>query len=305
MIEAMKTAKIFNNKKFTGYIALIIGIFSLSLSPILVKTAEARTVVTSFYRMFFSFCFWTIFLLYRIIRSPKENELTKALPDLRWLIFPLVAGVSSAMDHAWWATALNLTSVTNTGILNGMAPVWIAAAGFLFLHERHGWRFWFGLALSMVGIVLMSGKGFSFFSEGMNLGDRIALFSSFFYAGYYFFTQLGRRHYSTLFQTWVSAGFCSLTLWLICRYSGYEMVHYSPEVWKSFILVALLCQVCGYFSLTYALGSLPASIVSPSNELHTVLSSILAVILLGESISLPQGIGCAAITIGIYLINRR
>ena len=305
MIEAMKTAKIFNNKKITGYIALIIGIFALSLSPILVKTAEAPTVVTSFYRMFFSFCFWTIVLLYRIIRSPKENELTEALPELRWLIFPLLAGVSSAMDHAWWATALNLTSVTNTGILNGMAPVWIAAAGFIFLHERHGWRFWFGLALSMVGVVLMSGKGFSFFSEGMNQGDRIALFSSFFYAGYFFFTQLGRRHFSAVFQTWASVGFCSLTLWIICRYSGYEMTHYSWDVWKSFILVTLICQVCGYFSLTYALGSLPASIVSPSNELNTVLSSVLAVILLGESISLPQGIGCAAITIGIYLINRK
>lgn len=39
------------NSRWSGYTALVLGILSLSVSPILVKTSDAPGIVTSFYRM--------------------------------------------------------------------------------------------------------------------------------------------------------------------------------------------------------------------------------------------------------------
>ena len=56
-----------------------------------------------------------------------------------------------------------------------------------------------------------------------------------------------------------------------------------------------MCQIIGYFSLTYALGTLPASIVGPTDELHPVFSSLIAIPVFHEYLSLHQIIGCAGI----------
>ena len=283
-----------------GYIALAIGTLALSLSPILVKAVEAPTVVTSFYRMFFAAVFYSFFIPFQ--KEPASEG--KRSPLFPFILLPLLAGMISGIDHGLWSIALVKTSVSNCTVLNSMAPVWIAVFSLIFLHEKFNGRFWIGLALAMTGMVFMSGKGVSFFREGFNEGDRIAFFSSIFYCGYFMFTQLGRGHFSTLKQLWLSNIACSATLLIFCRVLGYSMTGYPRSVWVGFILTALMCQIIGYFSLTYALGILPASIVGPTDELHSVFSSLIAIPVFHETLSLHQIIGCAGIVIGVTLINQ-
>ena len=286
-----------------GYIALAIGVMALSLSPILVKSVEAPTVVTSFYRMFLAAVFLSFFVPFRKDKGPAGTGSGKA-SLFPFIIFPILAGMISGMDHGFWSISLVKTSVSNATVLNAMAPVWIAVFSLIFLHERFNIKFWIGLALAMVGMVFMSGKGMSFFREGFNEGDRIAFFSSLFYCGYFMFTQLGRGHFSTLKQMWISNIACSVTLFIFCRVMGYSVTGYPRQVWIGFFLTALMCQIIGYFSLTYALGILPASIVSPTDELHSVFSSLIAIPVFHESLSLHQIIGCAGIVTGVILINQ-
>ena len=291
-----------DNKKrlIRGYFALAIGTLALSLSPILVKAQAAPTVVTSFYRMFFAAVFYNFFFI--IHKGPaREGENT---PQFPYILLPILAGMISGTDHGLWSIALSKTSVSNCTVLNSMAPVWIAIFSLIFLHEKFNRRFWIGLVLAMTGMVFMSGKGVSFFREGFNEGDRIAFFSSLFYCGYFMFTQLGRGHFSTLKQMWLSNIACSATLLIFCRVLGYSMTGYPRSVWIGFILTSLMCQIIGYFSLTYALGILPASIVGPTDELHSVFSSLIAIPVFHEALSLHQIIGCAGIVIGVTLINQ-
>ncbi len=287
-------------KLIKGYIALAIGTLALSLSPILVKAQEAPTVVTSFYRMFFAAVFYSFFVPFRKETAPEG----KKIPLFPIILLPILAGSISGIDHGLWSIALAKTSVSNCTVLNSMAPVWIALFSLIFLHEKFNKKFWIGLILAMVGMVFMSGKGISFFREGFNEGDRIAFFSSIFYCGYFMFTQLGRRHFSTLKQMWISNIACSATLFIFCRALGYSVTGYPRSVWIGFILTALMCQIIGYFSLTYALGSLPASIVGPTDELHSVFSSLIAIPVFHEYLSMHQIIGCAGIVLGVILINQ-
>jgi drug/metabolite transporter (DMT)-like permease len=55
--------------------------------------------------------------------------------------------------------------------------------------------------------------------------------------------------------------------------------------------------------LAYALGHLPASIVSPTMVLQPVVTALLAIPLLGEIPSIWQGIGGGIALIGIYIVN--
>jgi drug/metabolite transporter (DMT)-like permease len=57
-------------------------------------------------------------------------------------------------------------------------------------------------------------------------------------------------------------------------------------------------------SLAYALGHLPASVVSPTMILQPVVTTLLAVPLLGEIPSAWQGIGGVIALIGIYVVNQ-
>ena len=305
MNPSVLRSKLLNNgsTRLRGYIALILGVLALSLSPILVKGGDAPTVVTSFYRMLIAAAFWTVFLGIKTVKTSPHAPIQEAASAVPFLVFPILAGFSSSMDHGLWALAMNYTSVSNTSVLNGMAPVWISAAALIFLHEKFNRKFWIGLFLAITGMVLMSGQGADFFIKGFNKGDLIAITSSMFYGGYFFFTQLGRRHFSTLFQMWASIVCCAFGLFILCRILGYPLGGYSTEAWRNFILVALICQIGGYFFITYALGCLPASIVSPSNELNTVISSLIAIPVFGEMLSWGQIFGCLAILAGVYLIN--
>lgn len=288
------------NKLIRGYIALAIGTLALSLSPILVKAQNAPTVVTSFYRMFFAAVFYSFFIPFQKDPDPEGKK-----PSLfPFILLPILAGTVSGIDHGLWSIALEKTSVSNCTVLNSMAPVWIAVFSLIFLHEKFNGKFWIGLVLAMIGMVFMSGKGVSFFSEGFNEGDRIAFFSSMFYCGYFMFTQLGRRHFSALKHLWISNIACSVTLFVFCRVLGYSLTGYPRSVWIGFILTTLMCQIIGYFSLTYALGTLPASVVGPTDELHSVISSLIAIPVFHESLSLHQILGCFGIVTGVILINQ-
>ena len=68
---------------------------------------------------------------------------------------------------------------------------------------------------------------------------------------------------------------------------------------------ALISQVGGYLSINYALGHLPASVVSTTLLTQPVLTAILAVPLLGEGIGWGQVAGGAIVLAGIWLVHRQ
>jgi drug/metabolite transporter (DMT)-like permease len=60
----------------------------------------------------------------------------------------------------------------------------------------------------------------------------------------------------------------------------------------------------GYISLAYALGYLPASVVAATVVLQPIMTTLLAIPLLGEIPTIWQGIGGAIALVGIYIVNQ-
>ena len=283
------------SKKTAPYLALILGILCLSLSAIFVRTAQAPGIVTSFYRMSTA-----VLILIPIILVRNKGKINF---DKRWLLAPLAAGFFTALDHATWSTAMAYTSIANANLINFIAPVWVALVSWIFWKQKLPVWFWIGLAFVISGMAVVFGSNL-LLHPSISKGDALALLSSFFFAGFYLVTQKARTRVDTLTSTGlIAAGSCA-TLLVICLISRAPLSGYPTSTWALFIISGLVSQICGYFCMTYALGHIPASIVSPTMIASPVIASLLAIPIAGEGLSIFQITGGLLVFAGIYLVNK-
>ncbi len=284
-----------SNKNILVYAALGVGVLALSFSAMFVRWANAPGPVTAFYRMFFS-----LFLLLPVV-LPRRSRTPKVAS--RALIFPLLAGVFTALDLALWTTALGYTTAANATLLGNTAPLWVALGAWLILKQKLSNGFWRGLALTLTGAVLIVGTDFILHPR-FGVGDLMAVFTGFFYGGYFLFTEKSRAHFTPLVHIWIVGIGASLALFVINVLLGNSLTGYDRTTWIVFLSTALVSQLIGYMALAYALGHLPASVVAPTMVLQPVMTALLAIPLLGEIPNLWQGLGGLIALAGIYIVNR-
>lgn len=281
--------------KFVPYIALAIGISALSLSAMFVRWAEAPGPITGFYRLLIS----TIFLSPIFISQQKQLEPIKN----KYLIFPLFAGIFTAFDFAFWNSSLKFTTAANATLLGNTSPLWVALFALFFLREKLRGVFWLGLILALAGAALVMGSDF-LKHPTLGLGDLMASTAAIFYASYQLTTQHGRKHIDPLRYTWLVGVSATLGMFIINLVLGNSFSGYPPQTWIIFFLTAIVSQMIGYLAITYALGHLPASIVSPTLIGQPILTAILAIPMLGEIPNTTQWIGGAVALAGIYIVNQ-
>ena len=283
------------NKTLLAYLALGMGILALSLSAMFVRWASAPGPVTAFYRLFFSIFLLLPFFLPRL----------KHIGSIRsgFVLFPLIAGFFTACDLGLWTSSLSYTTAANATLLGNTAPLWVALGTWLIFKQRLTAGFWRGLTITLLGAALILGTDFILHPR-LGIGDAMAIFTGVFYGGYFLVTERSRVHFDPITHIWLVGVGASLTLYVINRVLHYPMTGYPAQTWLVFLATAVISQLIGYMALAYALGHLPASIVSPTMILQPVVTTLLAIPLLGEIPSVWQGLGGGIALVGIYLVNQ-
>ena len=69
------------------------------------------------------------------------------------------------------------------------------------------------------------------------------------------------------------------------------MFDYDTQTWLVFFGTAIVSQAIGYISISYALGHLPAHIVSPTMVGQPIVTTLLAIPLLAEVPTPDSGAG--------------
>jgi drug/metabolite transporter (DMT)-like permease len=277
------------------YLALAVGILALSLSAMFVRWADAPGPVTGFYRLLFS----TVLLTPFFLRNQRKSA--PLSPSL--LIFPALAGLFTAFDFTFWNSSLAFTTASNATLLGNTSPLWVALGAMLIFHTRLRGKFWIGLAVALAGALLVMGTDFLLHPR-IGLGDLMACGAGIFYAAYQMTTQRGRLHFDPFRWTWLAALFASLVILVVNLFLKNPLTGYSPRTWLVFFATALVSHTIGYLSISYALGHLPAHVVSPTLIAQPVLTTLLAIPLLGEIPTLGQGIGGLMALTGIYVVNQ-
>jgi drug/metabolite transporter (DMT)-like permease len=274
------------------YVVLALGLIGMGFSGIFVALAGAPGAVSGFYRMAIAAAALAIPFALRIRReSPQRREISIAL----------LAGLFFAGDLIFWNTGILISGATNPTLMGNTAPIWVSLGAMFFFHETLNRRFWTGLAVAIAGAALILGLDAM---RDVGLGTLFGIFSGMFYAGYFLVTQRSRQQLSSLTSFWLSAVGSSVALFIAALLLGQPLVGYPAETWLAFLGMGILVQVLGQFAVNYALGYLPASIVSPTLLAQPVLTGLLAVPILGEALSVGQIIGGIAVLVGVFIVHR-
>jgi len=279
-----------------AYIALIIGLFSIGFSAIFVRMADVPGTVAAFYRMGIAAVVFAV----PFFRQTKRRHEPLPQPGI-WLA--LLAGLLFALDLSFWATGIGLSGATTPTLMANTAPVWVGLGSLVLFRERLSGGFWAGLAIAMIGAVLVLGTDLSH-ATGLGLGTFLGLMAAIFYGGYYLVTQRGRAHLSTLAYFWITVASSSLILLTFNLVLGRSLSGFSVETWLALLALGLVAQGLGWMTLNYAQGFLPASVVAPTLLGQPVVTAVLAVILLGERFTLGHILGGLGVLAGVYIVHR-
>ncbi|KAA3642975.1 MAG: DMT family transporter [Chloroflexi bacterium] len=284
-----------DNSKLFPYIALGIGVVALGLSPVFVSWANAPGAVTSFYRTLVA----VVILAWPFARRLRARG--RLARHGIWMA--VLGGLFFAADLAAWTSGVNLAGATNPTLLANTAPLWVGLGALIFFREKLNMFFWAGLILAMAGAVLILGLDTQESVE-FGLGSLFGLISGLFYGAYFLFTQRGRETLDSLSYFWLSAVVSMIALLVLALVVGNPLTGYPAFTYWNFLLMGVVSQAMGYLAISYALGHLPASIVSPTLLGQPVVAALLAGPLLGERLTPPEIAGGVVVILGVLVIHR-
>jgi drug/metabolite transporter (DMT)-like permease len=223
------------------------------------------------------------------------------------------AGAMLAL-HFWsWNTSVTLTSVAASVVLVNTQPVVVALLSALWLRERPTRRQWLGIAISMLGALLVALPDFA--SDALDgtghpralLGDLLAIGGAFTAAIY---LVAGRRLRASL-DLWPYVGLvygtCFVTLLVLSMLAGAPLAPQPPAELAIFAALALGPMLLGHTGLNWALKHSPAYVVNLTLLGEPVGATLIAALLPGirETPSPATLVGGAIVLAGILLTARR
>jgi drug/metabolite transporter (DMT)-like permease len=279
-----------------AYLALLIGSLGLGFSGIFVKWANVGGAVSGFYR---------VAIAATTLAIPFGIAVRQRRPAARrHVLLAALGGLFFAGDLITWNTSVLLTSVASATLFGNTSPLWVSLGALLLFKEKLGRGFWLGLSLALLGVVIIVSENFASGSAS-GLGSLLALVAGAFYAAFFLCAQRAREGLSSLTAWWISTAASALALLVAALALGQPLIGYSAFTYWNLIGVALVTQVGAYLAINYALGHLPASIVSPTLLGQPVLTAVLAWPLLGQPITPPQIIGGLIVLSGIWVVHRQ
>jgi drug/metabolite transporter (DMT)-like permease len=291
-------------------LVIAVGILAVSTASIFIRFAQrdAPSLVVAAYRLSFAALLLTPLALGR--RRAEWSRLGRA--DLAK---GALSGVFLALHFASWITSLEFTSVTSSVVLVTTTPLWVGLASPLLLGERLGGGMRWGMALALLGgIVVGISDSCAWGAGGLDCpslpnllggqamwGNFLALFGAWMAAGYLLVGRQLRSKLSLVGYISLVYGIAAVILVGMALAAGFSLLGYPAQTFLWFLLLALLPQLVGHSSFNYALAYLPAAFVSVTLLGEPIGSTILAFFLLNEAPSALKMFGAILILIGIYL----
>jgi len=279
---------------FNPYIAVAVGVISVSTSAVLVKLAyPAPAGIIALYRLSLA-----VLIMAPYVYVKHRNEF-KNIIKKDWLL-SILAGVFLAFHFILWFESLNYTSVASSVVLVTLQPIFAFLGTYLFFKERFSPGAIISLIIAVFGSVIISWGDFQI--SGMALfGDILALIGAVMVTVYFLMGQQVRKRLSLIPYTFVVYGISSITLIIYNMVLGNAFFGYPGTHWLVFLALAIFPTFFGHTLFNWALKWLSTSTISMGIVLEPVGASILAYIILNEHISWSQWLGGTIVIFGLFL----
>jgi drug/metabolite transporter (DMT)-like permease len=283
-----------------AYIALAVGVLSVSTGAIFVRYAqqEAASLTIAAYRMGIAFV---------VVLVPTWINHCRELQSLAYRDVGLAAasGLFLAVHFAAWVSSLEFTSVAISVVMVNTAPLWVGLLTPLITRERLSWATNLGIALSVVGAMLI-GWNLEIDLDSSNdlLGCMLAIIGAVGLAVYLLIGRNFRRRHSLGVYVTICYGTAAGYLFLAAIGAGQQVTGFSSPTWWYLIGLALVSQILGHTTNNWALRFFSASMIAVALLGEPICSTLLAYFLFDETLTAVQVGGATLILVGIYFAAR-
>jgi len=230
----------------------------------------------------------------------------------RWKGLLFIGFIGIFGYNALFFTALKYTSATNGALIIAAMPVFTMLGAVLLRKEKWNNKSGIGLALSMIGVIIVIVKGsFSdLFALSFNLGDILfvgALFCGVVYAlmGESMLKGIPVMLSNTIMML---SGATFLAISTVFGGGWDQVVNMSVQSWIEMFYMVVCGTLIGYVIFNKGVESLGGSKASLYLNLTPIVATLLAVIAYGSSITSIQIVGMVMVLVGVYIatnINKR
>lgn len=277
------------------YVAIVLGAFCISFSPVLIKATGAPGTITAFYRLLIGSV--VIFIPFIISHLRKKQTL-----PWRGIYLATLAGLFLAIDMALWTHGIMVSNAAMPTLVGNLASVWVGIGSVFIFKEKQSLGFWLGLFVALLGVTFLMLRDF-YFPTGIFEGLVLGLFAGMFYAGFMLITQKGRKLLNTINYLFFSSVATTIFLGVFALLLNEPFSGYSNYTWQLFIIMGILIQAGAWFLINYAQGYLPASLITPTLLIQPVLAAVIAWFMLDEHLGVWHIIGGVVVVVGIYIVH--
>jgi drug/metabolite transporter (DMT)-like permease len=215
----------------------------------------------------------------------------------------IIAGIFLALHFICFFYSMRLTSVASGTALTATQPIF-AALWLRFKGRRVDYRVWLGMAISMVGVLIITGVDSTLSTRSL-IGDLVALLGGALAAAYVTAGSHVQKLVSTTTYTTICYLFCALTCLLVIVPSGASLISYPRFEWLLILGLIVGAQLLGHTMFNQVLVRVNPAVVSLIVFFEVPVGALLAAWWLGQVP--PAGIipGIALLIFGSGLVATR
>ena len=277
------------------YLTLFLGVFALSTSAIFVKLAGAPSSITAFYRLFFAL----LFLLPLLLLDKASWQDLRSLSKRQWQT-GLLSGLFLAIHYILWFESLNYTSVASSTVIVTLQPLFSFVGSYFLFKERFSTGAIISSIVALIGSFIIAWGDFQISMQAL-YGDLLAFIAAGFITAYFFIGQHMRQKLAVVPYSILGYAASAFFLAVYALSQQLSFIDYSQRTWTAFLGIAFISTILGQMLLNWLLKWLSTSVISMSILGETIGTCILAYFILGEIITLRQGIGIIVTLFGLGL----
>ena len=275
-----------------GLVGAAIAVCAWSTGTILAKYIDMGSLAIGAYR--FAFFGLAIVAWMRVRGTPFRLRIIR---DSMW------GGIALGADIALFFSAVKLTSIVNATSIGSMQPIGGGVIAAKFFGERIGSRNVAWSLVALTGTVVVVAAGADDGTSDLR-GDLLALAAMLSWSAYFIASKHSKR---TMTSTEFTAG---TALWTtaICTPLGFvfgqDMSWPSATNWGWLVVMAATSGLIGHAVMNWSLVRIPLWVGSTFTLLIPVFSALLAWVVLGESVTVVQGVAMAVVIGALAVVVR-
>jgi len=281
-----------------GSLAVLFAAACWGTSGLFVKWIAADTEITAL-----ALAFWRDLATFLVLLSGlallRRSWLRVRRADLRWFV---AMGASLGAFHVFWNLAVFLNGVAVATVQQAAMPAIVAVVAWLIWRESLSWSKIVAILLTFMGTVLVSGLNVLGQAELSLGGLLVGLGTPATYAAWTLLGKKVRERYNPVTALTYAFAFGALVL-LPLQFFTPQPFPVSSSALLRFSGLIIVATIIPFSIYTFALGRLPASVVSILAMSEIAFVVVYAHFLLDERLTASQILGAGLVVVGVLLLS--